>query len=131
MPCTYDESAEEIAAREAREREQAVEPFRKQIDLVTRMLCGLLTKLEETGALTQTPRLMPGMKYKSAPFRVIVVATPGHGPGEEFELDEELSDWWRTHKKMDAARTKRELRKAALAKLTTAEIDALDLDDDL
>lgn len=129
MPCTYDETPEEIEARQKRENEALIAPYKAETDRVTAMLCGLLTKLEETGAMAPL-RKWPKSKGKAPAFRVVVVATPGHGPGEEFDLDGELSAWWLKHKRADQVRRNRELRTSGLAKLSAAEKKALGLDDE-
>jgi hypothetical protein len=126
MPCVYEESPEE---RERRERLSAVQAERKrekqralkrELDLATRLLCEVCTRLERA----------------STSFKLA---------GDLLE-DQELAEWWKTHKAADERRRAREARKkqeaaekrkakrarkkareSALEKLTAEEREALGL----
>ena len=109
MPCQDDYPSHTVEYRDKPET-------KKRLDLVTRLLCALCKKLENTGYPNYIAAVEKG----------------------------ELATWWKTHKKIDAAREarevkqkaakakkeqeerrKKETRKNALAKLTADERRAL------
>lgn len=82
MPCTYTESAQEIAARQSATNRKLVAPYKRKLDKVTRLLCGVLTELEQP--------YLPERKFKA--FKSAVMANP------------ELVKWWAAHQKADASK---------------------------
>lgn len=109
MPCQYDETADEIAARvnarDKRLKREACQPYKKELDLVTRLLCEVMT-------------IHGDMKLSPMEF------------DEKIADHTELQAWWKEHKKMDERREineRAELRTKALKKLTSEEKKALGL----
>ena len=47
MPCTYEESADEIRARAKKEQNRLTAPYRAELNLVTRLLCEVMTELHK------------------------------------------------------------------------------------
>lgn len=81
MPCTYEETSTEIAERH-RKRDNRVRAavklkYKKELDKLTRMLCGTLQAVEKAG----NERFDYGVA-----------------------LPKEVVDWQEQHKKQDAAR---------------------------
>jgi hypothetical protein len=99
MPCRYDESAEEIEARKKASRKRIIQPYKKELDRVTRLLCDVMTEYKNTESAPEFVRYV---------FR-----------------HNELQEWWTEHQLRDAARLKKEAReeikKKALEKLTLEE----------
>lgn len=106
MPCSYDESAEEIQATEKARKERLVSPYKKKLDTVTRLLCTVMT-LDDNTELSPLQFCEAITNYK------------------------ELQSWWKEHKQRDLERSKSEARevvkKKALEKLTTEEKKLLGL----
>ncbi len=97
MPCTYFETDEERAASKA-EREKKQE---RELDKVTRLLCGIVEQLYSSKAT-----------------------------GSIIHVNPELKDWYNNHLEADKQRKKAEhekLVKSALDKLTAEERKALGL----
>lgn len=127
MPCTYDETPEEIEARRKKENEALIAPYKAETDRVTAMLCGLMTALEPI--TTFVPPVTKRGHKSPVRKRLRIRGVNGDG-GTTIDLDPELSAWWIKHQQADKRRKRDELRTAALAKLTPEEIEALGLDDD-
>ena len=101
MPCRdYDYGHE----RRAENIKSGITELRVKLDNVTNMLCTLCKRIEEAVARRNL----------------------SHVVYEAHLLDNEIRNWWETHKENDRIR-KAELRKIALAKLTAEEIEALSI----
>lgn len=92
MPCTYygpstglyDADAQTERARLAEERDK----YKKELDLVTRLLCSLIKNVQDRND-----------------FDIDAIE------------DGELAKWWKKHVKMDAKRLMREAKESEIAKL--------------
>lgn len=110
MPCTYTETPEEIAESDRKARAQIEAPLRKELDLVTRLLCEVMTLKHDR--INEEPSL------KQAGICII----------GGINNNSDLQSWWRDHQKRDKLREANEketLVKAAKAKLTEAELELL------
>ena len=85
MPCTYIETPQEIADREREARNRTIKPYKKEIDKVTRLLCGVLTELSREFEPTRQS------DYAS---RLDEIAKNVFG-------NNELREWWIDHQHRD------------------------------
>lgn len=108
MPCRDDYGpTPSVVYRDDPDTKKLVETQKQKIDLLTRLLCFVMTNGEELDLLSS---LADARK------------TVAHG-----DAYNELVAWWKAHRLEDERERKR-LRKAALAKLTPEEKEALGLD---
>lgn len=115
MPCRGpDPTPEELARDRERDavRTKVYANIKKELDLVTRLLCGILTKVEAAS------HELYDSKDPVKKAQAIKVCELVFGNGKNTELE----DWWHEHKKLDAKR-------AALAKLTPEERKLLGVQD--
>ena len=61
MPCTYIESAQEIADRERKSKRRTVAPYKMEVDKVTRLLCFMLTQVSGTDSASMNPDFMKAL----------------------------------------------------------------------
>jgi len=102
MPCQYYESPEEIAAAKKAANKKLTQPYKKELDLVTHLLCEVMTVLEKNNVIV--------------PLNIDQISG--------------LQPWWKEHKERDERRKineRAELRTQALKKLTAEEKRALGL----
>ena len=95
MPCTYIETRQEIKQREREALKRAVSPFEVQAekykaeaDKVTRLLCNILTELEETYGIDRWYNAF----YSGVDTLEDVV---------DNDTYTEIDTWWQDHKKRD------------------------------
>ena len=105
MPCSYQETPDEIRAAEEARKKKLISPYKKELDKVTRLLCKVMTEVEKAERDENV-----------------------RDAEEVFDIIGSLADvqsWWKEHKKRDDIREKSEAResvkKNALAKLTLEE----------
>jgi len=105
MPCRYDESAEEIEARKKASKKRIIQPYKKELDKVTRLLCSVMTQIDMC-------REDENCRTSEEVLRKVINVS-------------DLLKWWGNHKERDAIREKTEARevvkKKALEKLTLEE----------
>jgi hypothetical protein len=108
MPCRYEESPSEIRAREQQNKEQTIketeiplrlelETQRKELDLTTRLLCGVMTYL---------------MRIDDSTIIDLTSSVDG------------LNEWWTAHQEADKRRLET-LAQEAIKKLSDEELEAL------
>lgn len=110
MPCKdyYDDHPEDYY------RDVTKPALKKQISFAESALCGALTALERIiDEHNSGKRVAYGPAIHQIDFDAIGINV------------NDLYQWWENHKKLDKKHRKEELRKAALAKLSKEEKDAL------
>lgn len=107
MPCSYEESAEEIAAGQKAAKRKLIQPYKKELDKVTRLLCSVMTALDEA-------QEDENCTTSEDVFNII-----GNMPSVQV--------WWKEHKKCDKIRMEKEEKNRVLSKLSEREKKILGL----